>query len=208
VNEEDYPISNKEASGLPSGAVGEYLEVKRLAFPELFVFSAEKRSDERGDVTPCFNAYQLAELGIEFNFCHENHCHTPKKGTVRGFHYQLPPHGQPKLIRVTRGRILDVNVDMRRSSPTYGKHIAQELAPDSWNQIYVPEGYAHCYCTLEDECDVIFKLGHPYAPDFARGFAWNDPALDIDWGLDPAKVIVLDRDLQRSAFEEIDELFP
>jgi dTDP-4-dehydrorhamnose 3,5-epimerase len=193
---------------LPEGTVAEYLNVKSLSFPELFVFSGDARQDERGVVTPSFNAFQLKELGIQFDFCHENHCYSPKRGTVRGFHYQLPPHGQAKLIRVTRGRILDVNVDMRRSSPTFGQHVAQELSPENWNQIYVPEGFAHCYCTLEDDCEVIFKLGHPFAPDYARGFAWNDPALKIDWLIDPSEAIVLERDLQRPAFEDIEDLFP
>ena len=197
TNCEGRPISGKKQTNLPSGAVAEYLKVKQLAFPGFFVFSAETKRDVRGEVTPSFNAFQLRELGIDFDFCHENHCYSPKKGTVRGFHYQLPPHGQSKLIRVTRGRILDVNVDMRKSSPTFGKHISQELSVDDWNQNFVPEGFAHCYCTLEDECEVIFKLGYPYAPTHARGFRWNDPALKIDWGLDPAEVIVLDRDVQR-----------
>lgn len=193
---------------MPKGAIAEKLEVKQLSLPGLLAFSGVKKRDERGDVTPSFNVYQLRELGIEFSVCHENHCYSPAKGTVRGFHYQLPPHGQAKLIRVARGRILDVNVDMRRSSPTFGDHTSQELTPDGWSQIYVPEGFAHCYCTLEDECEVIFKLGAPYAPGHARGLVWNDPALKIDWGIDPAQAIVLDRDLRRPAFDEIEEFFP
>lgn len=192
---------------LPDGTVAEPLSSKQLAFPDIFVFRSEERRDERGTVAPSFNAVQLYELGIDFVLWHENHCFSPKKGTVRGFHYQLPPHGQSKLIRVTRGRILDVNVDMRRGSPTFGQHVAQELTAGDWNQIYVPEGYAHCYCTLEDDSEVIFKLGHPYAPDFARGFAWNDPALGIDWPIADVDAIVLQRDLDRPSFADLDELF-
>lgn len=196
-----------QALSLPEGTVAEPLSSKRLEFPEIFVFKSDGRSDERGHVAPSFSAVQLHELGLDFVFWHENHCFSPSAGTVRGFHYQLPPHGQSKLIRVTRGRILDVNVDVRLGSPTFGQHVAQELRPDGWSQIYVPEGFAHCYCTLEKNCEVIFKLGHPYAPDYARGFAWNDPALAIDWPIEPADAIVLQRDLDRPAFGELDEFF-
>jgi len=192
----------------PPGTVNEPLESKRLEIPEIVVFKAAQRTDIRGSVTPSFNALQLKELGIGFSFYQENHCYSPHRGTVRGFHYQLPPHGQSKLIRVTHGRILDVNVDMRKGSPTFGGHVAVELSPDGWSQIFVPEGFAHCYCTLENDSEVIFKLGHPFAPEHARGFAWTDPALAIDWPVAPEDAIVLDRDLDRSAFEGLTEFFP
>lgn len=190
------------------GTVSEPLEYQRLAFPEIVLFRAEPRTDMRGSVMSSFNAPQLSSLGIEFTFFQENHCVSPKRGTVRGFHYQLPPHGQSKLIRVTHGRILDVNVDMRRGSPTFGQHVVAELSPDGWSQIFVPEGFAHCYCTLEDESEVIFKLGHPFAPDYARGFSWNDPALGIQWPISDEEAIVLDRDVNRPGFEQLDDLYP
>jgi len=191
-----------------AGTVSEPLEYQRLAFPEIIVFRADARTDMRGSVMPSFNALQLASLGIKFEFFQENHCVSPKRATVRGFHYQLPPHGQSKLIRVTRGRILDVNVDMREGSPTFGQHVAAELSPEGWNQIFVPEGFAHCYCTLEDDSEVIFKLGHPFAPDHARGFSWNDPALGIQWPISEEEAIVLDRDVNRPPFDQLDELYP
>lgn len=197
-----------ERNGPPPGIVVEGLETKNLEFPEIRLFRAEVRSDVRGSVVPTFNKYTLSALGIDFDFVHENHCFSPRRGTMRGFHYQLPPHGQAKLIRVARGRILDVNVDVREGSPTFGRHVKVELEPAGWSQIFVPEGFAHCYVTLEDETEVIFKLGHGYAPDHAVGLAWDDPDLGIDWGLDETEVIVLDRDVNRPRFSEIDRFPP
>ena len=191
-----------------AGTLDEPLEAKRLKFPEIIIFRAEARTDARGSVTPSFNALQLASLGINFTFYQENHCISPKRSTVRGFHYQLPPHGQSKLIRVTSGRILDVNVDIRQGSPTFGKHVAVELSATGWDQIYIPEGFAHCYCTLEHNCEVVFKLGHPFAPDHARGIAWNDPALGIDWPITPDEATVLQRDLDHPPFAELQDVFP
>ena len=138
---------------------------------------------------------------------HENHCWSQKTGTIRGFHYQVSPYAQPKLIRVTRGRILDVNVDLRKGSPTFGRHVMAELDPDGWNQILVPAGFAHCYCTLTDDVEVIFKLGCEYAPKYARGLRWNDPDLAIDWPVSEKDAIVLERDLNRPRFHDLTEFF-
>lgn len=101
-----------------------------------------------------------------------------------------------------------MNIDLRKSSPTFGKYVQVELSPDGWNQILVPEGFAHCYCTLEDHTEVIFKLGSPFAPSFARGLAWNDPDLQIPWPLSEDAAIVLERDLQRPRFSTLTEWFP
>src|SRR5688572_6309966 len=140
-----------------SGAVVEALETKALEIPEIRVFRGARHGDFRGWVGPTYNRDYFATLGLKFDLAHENHCFSPRRGTIRGFHYQLPPHGQAKLIRVTRGRMLDVNVDLRQGSPTFGRHVKVELTPDGWSQILVPVGFAHCYCTLEDDTEVIFK---------------------------------------------------
>jgi len=185
----------------------EGLEVKSLRVPEIKLFRAERREDRRGYVVPTYNKAFFASLGIHTDFVHENHCFSPRRGTVRGFHYQLPPHGQAKLIRVTRGRILDVNVDLRKGSPTFGQHVEAELTPEGWNQILVPVGFAHCYCTLEDDTEVIFKLGSQFAPHHAVGLAWNDPDLGIRWPITPAEAIVLQRDLDRPRFSQLTQFF-
>ncbi len=188
--------------------VVEGLEVKPLQIPAILVFRAERWEDRRGYVVPTYNKAFFASLGIGTDFVHENHCFSPRRGTVRGFHYQLPPHGQAKLIRVTRGRILDVNVDLRKGSPSFGRHAKAELAPGGWNQILVPIGFAHCYCTLEDDTEVIFKLGSLFAPGHTAGLAWNDPDLDITWPITAAEAIVLGRDLKRPRFRDLTEFFP
>ncbi len=186
----------------------EALEVRALEIPEIKLFRAERREDRRGYVVPTYNKAFFASLGIHTDFVHENHCVSPRRGTVRGFHYQLPPYGQAKLIRVTCGRILDVNVDLRKGSPTFGRLVKAELTPDGWNQILVPVGFAHCYVTLEDDTEVIFKLGCQFAPSHAAGLAWNDPDLGIEWPITPDEAIVLERDLDRPRFSELAEFFP
>lgn len=182
--------------------------VQALSIPDIKIFRAEPRSDSRGAVMSTYNRLFFTEIGLEFDVVHENHCWSPRLGTVRGFHYQLPPYAQPKLIRIVRGRMLDVNVDLRRSSPTFGRHVAAELTPQAWNQIFVPAGFAHCYCTLEDDTEVIFKNGAPFAPMHARGLAWNDPDLDIAWPITAEEAIVLQRDLDRPRFSALTEFFP
>lgn len=188
--------------------VVEGLEVRSLEIPEIRIFRATRREDMRGWVVPTYSKAYFAGIGVDTEFVHENHCFSPRRGTIRGFHYQRPPQGQAKLIRVTRGRILDVDVDLRKGSPTFGRHVKVELTPDGWNQILVPVGFAHCYCTLEEETEVIFKLGCEYAPAHAAGLAWNDPELGITWPVSEAEAIVLPRDLERPRFADLTEFFP
>jgi len=201
-------LSGAEASATESGTVTEALEARSLEIREIKIFRAERRVDHRGYVLPTYSQQGLINVGAPFDVVHENHCWSARAGTVRGFHYQLPPYAQPKLIRVVRGRILDVDVDLRRGSPTFGRHVKVELAPDRWNQILVPSGFAHCYCTLTDDVEVVFKLGCGYAPGYARGLRWNDPDLAIDWPVTETDVIVLPRDLDRPRFRDLAELFP
>jgi dTDP-4-dehydrorhamnose 3,5-epimerase len=189
------------------GFIVEALEVKDLELAGIKVFLAKPKRDIRGTVLPTYNKLFFAQIGLDFDVIHENRCVSPKAGTIRGFHYQLPPYGQPKLVQVTRGRILDAVVDLRRSSATFGRHLKVELYPSSWSQVFIPVGFAHCYCTLEDHTEVIFKLGSPYAPDFAAGLAWNDPDLKIDWPVDEHHAIVLERDLKRPRFRDLTEFF-
>lgn len=185
------------------GTVTEGFAWKQLSIPDVLVFKAEPRSDQRGHVMPVYSRAFFSDIGIETNFIMENHVHTPGAFVVRGFHYQTPPYEQPKLIRVVKGCVLDVNVDIRPDSPTYGKHVRAELAADNWNQIYVPGGFAHCLMTLTQDTEVIFKLGQNFAPDHAAGFAWNDPALGIEWPVSPDQAVVLERDMDRPRFSDL-----
>lgn len=189
------------------GRIIEGLEHRDLDIADVKVFRAKRREDVRGFVEPAYSRAYFRHLGIETEFVHENHCFSPHPFTVRGFHYQLPPYPQAKLIRITRGRMLDVNVDLRAGSPTFGRHVTAELTPDGWSQIYVPGEFAHCYATLEPGTEVIFRLGEYYAPERARGLAWNDPDLAVDWPFAADRAIVIDRDLDRPRFSELSEFF-
>jgi dTDP-4-dehydrorhamnose 3,5-epimerase len=193
---------------MTGGTVSEGGAWRRLGLGALTVFRGAPRRDRRGTVMASFSRSALASIDIDFEMVLENHCHSPRRGTVRGFHYQLPPFGQAKLIRVLRGRILDVAVDLRHSAPSYGRHARAELTAGGWNQIYVPACFAHCYCTLEDDTEVLFKLDCEFAPDHARGLRWDDPDLAVDWPIAPAEAIILARDLERPRFRELDEAFP
>lgn len=176
---------------------------RSLAIPEVIIFKAEPHRDIRGHVMPVYSRSFFHDIGINTEFVMENHVHTTHPFTVRGFHYQAPPFEQPKLIRVNKGTILDVNIDIRQDSPTYGQHVSIELTANEWNQIYVPGGFAHCLMTLTEDTEIVFKLGCEFAPDAAFGFAWNDADLGIEWPVGPNKAIVLDRDMDRPKFSEL-----
>ncbi|MCA9471193.1 MAG: dTDP-4-dehydrorhamnose 3,5-epimerase family protein [Nitrospirales bacterium] len=201
-------MNNEQRSGEDEDIIIERLDVQSLNIPELKIFKSSPRLDTRGHVSPSYNKLFFQELGIDFDIIHENHCVSPKQGTMRGFHYQLPPYGQAKFIQVLHGRILDVNLDLRQSSPTFGTHVAVELSSDNWNHIFIPVGFAHCYCTLAPETEVMFKLGAPFAPRYARGLAWDDPDLAITWPITSEQVTILERDLHRPRFSELTDFYP
>lgn len=137
--------------------------------------------DSRGFFSETYNARAFAEAGISSVFVQDNHSLSREKGTVRGLHFQRPPHAQEKLIRVAKGRILDVAVDIRKGSPTYGKHVAVELTGADGRQLYIPAGFAHGFCTLVPDTEVIYKVTDFWSPDCEDGVLWNDPALAITW---------------------------
>ena len=146
--------------------------------------------DARGFFSETFNAGALAVAGITAPFVQDNHSLSTAQGVVRGLHFQVPPHAQAKLVRVTRGSIFDVAVDIRVGSPTYGRHVGAVLSAANWQQIWIPEGFAHGFCTLEPETEVIYKVTDIYAPDCDRALFWNDPELAIAWPV-PAEAAIL-----------------
>lgn len=136
----------------------------------------------RGAFSPkTYSARDLGAAGIHLIFVQDNHSHSAEAGTVRGLHFQTPPFEQDKLVRVTRGRILDVVFDIRKGSPTYGQHVAVELSADNWAQLLVPVGFAHGLCTLEPDTEVLYKVTNFYSAESDKGVRWNDPALGIAW---------------------------
>jgi dTDP-4-dehydrorhamnose 3,5-epimerase len=159
----------------------------KLIVPRIF-------RDDRGFFSETWNAAAFAAAGIDATFVQDNHALSRDKYTVRGLHFQLPPMAQDKLVRVVRGSILDVAVDLRRDSPTYGQHVAAVLSAANWMQIWVPNGFAHGYCTLETDTEVIYKVTAPYAPALDRGIAFDDPALNIPWPVTRQTAILSEKD--------------
>jgi len=157
------------------------MKVESLAIPAVKLITPKKFGDDRGFFSETWSEKVFTEAGIDARFVQDNQAYSAKKGTVRGLHYQLAPMAQDKLVRVLRGAILDVAVDLRRSSPSYGKHVAAVLSAENWSQLWVPKGFAHGYCTLEADTDVFYKVTALYSPQHDRGILWDDPALAIDW---------------------------
>ena len=140
--------------------------------------------DERGWFSETYNARRLAEHGIDVAFCQDNQSLTRATGTLRGLHFQRPPHAQAKLVRCLGGRIFDVAVDIRRGSPTFGRWVGTELSAENGRQLFIPAGYAHGFLTLEPDCMVAYKVDDFYSAGCDAGVAWDDPGIAIDWPLD------------------------
>jgi dTDP-4-dehydrorhamnose 3,5-epimerase len=148
------------------------------------VIRPRRIGDERGWFCETYNECKLAGHGITDRFCQDNQSLSRAAGTLRGLHFQRPPFAQAKLVRCLAGRIFDVAVDIRRSSPTFGRWIGTILSADEGNQLYVPVGYAHAFLTLEEECMVAYKVSSFYSAECDGGLRWNDPDVAIDWPLD------------------------
>lgn len=150
--------------------------------------------DARGWFTESYSKRRFAELGIDDDFVQDNHSFSATKGTLRGLHFQTPPHVQGKLVRCLAGAIWDVAVDLRAGSPTYGKWVAAELTAAGGEQLYVPGGFAHGFLTLTDNVEVAYKASGYYAPECDGGVAWNDPEIGIDWPLVGTDPVLSDKD--------------
>ena len=170
------------------------MQVIPLEIRGLLLVVPNRIGDQRGFFSETFRADRSKAAGIEGAFVQDNHVHSTQKGVLRGLHFQAPPHAQGKLVRCTRGAILDVAVDIRFGSQTYAHHVAVELSAANWHQLWVPPGFAHGYMTLTPDCEVIYKVTDYYAPECDRGIAWDDPALAIDWRLPPSEIILSDKD--------------
>ena len=157
------------------------LEVRKTGLPGVLEICPAIFGDDRGTFVETWNAARLADAGLDYAFVQDNHSVSAARGTLRGLHFQLPPVAQDKLVRVSRGAIFDVAVDLRRSSPQFGHWIGIELSAAAWNQLLVPQGFAHGFVTLEDASEVQYKVTAPYSPGHERCIRWDDPTLAIDW---------------------------
>ena len=176
--------------------------VRPLELHGLLEINPRKFGDDRGFFSETFNTKSFTEAGIDLNFIQDNHSYSAAKGVVRGLHYQLPPFAQDKLVRVTRGAILDVAVDIRKSSPTFGKWVALEVSAEKWNQILVPKGFAHGFITLVENTEVIYKVTEYYSPEHDRSIRFDDPAIGISWPVPSSSVQLSDKDMKAPLFKD------
>jgi dTDP-4-dehydrorhamnose 3,5-epimerase len=170
------------------------MQVIDTALPGVKLIQPVRHGDARGYFSETYRRDVLLAHGIAIDFIQDNQAFSAAVHVLRGLHFQARPMAQAKLVRVSRGAIVDVAVDIRASSPAYGQHVAVKLTADEGNQLLVPEGFAHGYCTLEPNTEVIYKVNNYYSPENDRGLLWNDPALGIDWGLAGAEPVLSAKD--------------
>jgi dTDP-4-dehydrorhamnose 3,5-epimerase len=168
----------------------------------------KRHFDDRGWFSETFHVQRLHELGITCRFVQENQSSSGRAGTVRGFHFQHPPAAQAKLVSVLRGRILDVAVDIRDGSPSFGKYVSIELSADGGQQLYIPTGFAHGFVTLEDDAFVTYKVSDYYAPSRESGICWNDPDIAFPWPFKDADIIKSDKDGRLPRLKDFKSPFP
>ena len=149
----------------------------------------------------------MADAGLHYNFVQDNHSLSAQTNTVRGLHFQSPPHAQAKLVRCGRGRLLDVAVDIRKGSPTFGQWVAEELSFENGKQLLIPHGFLHGFVTLEPDTEIIYKCDDYYAPECDGAVRFDDPDLGIDWGIDPNKAILSDKDANAPFLKDFDSPF-
>ena len=164
------------------------------AIPDVKIVTPKKFGDVRGFFSETYKEADWDVRSLSFDFVQDNHSLSGPVGTLRGLHFQTTPFAQDKLVRVTRGRILDVAVDIRRSSATFGKHVAVELSAENWRQLLVPVGFAHGFLTLEPDTEVLYKVTAFYSQPHDRGLAWDDPDLGIAWPLPAGGPLLSDKD--------------
>ena len=179
----------------------------RTAIPDVVIIEPKVHGDSRGYFVETFVSNKLEEfLGYKINFCQDNESKS-SKGVLRGLHYQLPPHAQTKLVRVIHGRVLDVAVDIRKNSPTFGKYVAVELSGENKKQLLIPRGFAHGFVVLEDDTVFAYKVDNYYSPECDRGIAFDDKNLNIDWILNHNELNLSAKDIKQPKLNETNDLF-
>jgi dTDP-4-dehydrorhamnose 3,5-epimerase len=183
------------------------LEVRRLELDGVIEIRPSRFEDDRGFFSETWNRARWREAGIDAEFVQDNHSLSRERGVVRGLHYQAPPMGQAKLVRVTRGAIFDVAIDIRHGSPNFGKWISTILSTERWNQLFVPEGYAHGFMTLEPDTEVHYKVSAPYSAELDRSIRFDDPDIGIKWPLAGSEIILSDKDRSAPPLAGLDSGF-
>ncbi|MEO3473028.1 dTDP-4-dehydrorhamnose 3,5-epimerase [Roseomonas sp. CAU 1739] len=182
------------------------MNVLTYQIADVLMIEPARHGDARGFFSEVWSSRGLANKGIDIHFVQDNHAFSAMPGVLRGLHFQRPPSAQGKLIRVARGAILDVAVDIRRGSPTYGRYVSEVLSAANWRQLWVPRGFAHGYVTLEPDTEVLYKTDAYYDRDADGGIAWDDPDLGIDWSI--GAPILSDKDRSAPRLADIAPPFP
>jgi dTDP-4-dehydrorhamnose 3,5-epimerase len=183
------------------------VEARAFGVSGPLLVSVRRFADPRGVFVETYNRRDFTSVGIACDFVQDNQSVSTHAGTVRGLHFQRHPHAQAKLVRVLRGRVLDVAVDLRAGSPTFGRHVAAELSAENGHMLFVPEGFAHGFVTREPMTEVAYKVTALYAPDCDGGVLWSDPALGIGWGVAPEAATLSDKDARLPTLSELGAVF-
>lgn len=183
------------------------MEVEALGLDGVKLIRTRRFSDQRGYFAETWNRRSFAARGLDTEFVQDNVSFSRSAGTIRGLHYQRQPFAQAKLIRVLRGAILDVAVDLRRSSPTFGRHVSVLLSAEGGEQLFIPVGFAHGLCTLEADTEVAYKVSDFYSPEHDAGIIWNDPDVAIDWRLGGTQPVLSDKDARLPPLASIEPPF-
>jgi dTDP-4-dehydrorhamnose 3,5-epimerase len=183
------------------------MKVEKLAIPEVLLITPPKFGDNRGFFSETWNAAKLREHGISGSFVQDNQSFSAIKGTIRGLHCQVEPHVQGKLVRVIKGAIWDVAVDVRRGSPTYGQWVAAEISAENWTQIWIPGGFLHGFCTLVADTEVVYKVTGEYSRECEQAVRWDDPTLALPWPVAEGEAELSEKDKQAPLFNEMDNWF-
>lgn len=183
------------------------IEIRTTAIPAVKLVVPPRFKDARGFFSETYKRNEFEAAGLTHDFVQENHSLSVEAGTVRGLHYQAHPFAQDKLVRVVRGCIFDVAVDLRASSPTCGLHVTAELSADNWQQMLIPIGFAHGFCTLEPNTEVVYKVTNYYSRAHDFGVAWNDPNIGIQWPIGEGVAVLSDKDKLQPRLREIGRVF-
>ena len=178
-----------------------------LAIPEVIEVVPDRFGDARGFFSEVFNEAAWRQGGIGCAFVQDNHSFSQAVGVLRGLHFQTPPFAQDKLVRVTRGRVFDVAVDIRAGSPTFGRWVGVELSAEAWNQLFVPAGFAHGFVTLTPDVEFLYKVSNLYSRAHDRSIRFDDPAIGIDWPLPPEQLTLSEKDANAPLLADTDTGF-
>ncbi len=184
------------------------MHVEETEIPDVKILTPRKFGDHRGFFSETYNRETLAANGVDIGFVQDNHSFSAQKGTLRGLHFQTHPFAQDKLVRVTRGAIFDVAVDIRHGSPTFGKWVGRRIDAEAWNQILVPIGFAHGFVTLVEDTEVLYKTSAVYSPENDKGMAWDDPDVAVEWPLDDLTPVLSDKDKVQPKLADLPAYFP